>query len=138
MNDAAALVGAWRLVTAIQGGQDVTALCDPVVVYRIEGSRLLVQSREGGVIGECQLLPAEGGNCIDMTYAWKGTELVTHGIYRCEGDDLIVGFGGSQRPDSFDGTVSDGRIVYTYRRIATAAPTSEKENGGRNAAAQPG
>jgi uncharacterized protein (TIGR03067 family) len=138
MNDAAALVGAWRLVTVIQSGRDVTALCDPVVVYRVEGSQLLVQSREGGVIGACHLPSAEGGNCIDMTYVWKGTELVTRGIYRCEGDDLIVCFGGSQRPDSFDGTVSDGRIVYTYRRIAAAAPTSEKENGGRNASTQTG
>ncbi len=120
MNENARFAGVWRLLSAMQNGRDVTSLCDSEVVYYEEGPRLLVQSCQGGPLGACRLDATTDPHHIDLTHAWRGTEFVTYGIYRFDGEELVLCFGGSQRPDSFDGTIPDGRIVYRKRRAPTA------------------
>ena len=110
-------VGTWRLISAVQNGRDVTALCDAEVVYWLDGEHLRMKSTGGSVEGTCHLDPSHDPAHLDLSYEWEGQTLVTRGICRLDGDRLTVCLGGSQRPDSFDVTIPDGRTVFVYERL---------------------
>ena len=113
---AADLVGTWRLASAVQGGRDVTGQCDARVAFRWDGSALRMQSVGGTLEGVCHFDPAADPPRMDLTYIWDGNTLTTLGVYQLAGERLTVCRGGCDRPDSLDGTVPDGRILFVYER----------------------
>lgn len=126
----AALQGEWKLVAVEREGQARSSeeLFNERLIIEKSSFSQLQTAPDGteieGESGRVSLLESKTDAAIDFKM-WEGT---AHGIYRLNGDDLVlcVTREGGPRPDSLKTSAGDLRVLKTYRR--TRKPSSRDTN----------